>query len=121
MSVVRPELEGTAVSEISGVDVPLASAIEALRGELVAALDAGEGEEVRFALGPVELEFQVELSREAGGEAGVKFWVVALGGKGSRASATTHTVRLSLSPVLASDIDGDRPLVVGSEQLRRPR
>jgi hypothetical protein len=102
-------------------DVPLASAIEALRGELVAAVEAGRGQDVRFALGPIELEFQVEVSREAGGEAGVKFWVVALGGKGTRSSGTTHTVRLSLSPVLAAEAGDDRPLVVGSEQARRPR
>jgi hypothetical protein len=107
------------VVEGSEVDVPLASAVEALRRELVASLDAGKGEAVRFALGPIELEFQVEVAREAGVEAGVKFWVVGLGGKGTRSSSATHTVRLSLSPVLVGD--EDRPLVVGSEQLRRPR
>jgi hypothetical protein len=101
--------------------VPLASAIEALRGELIAAVRQGKDEEVRFALGPIELEFQVEVSREAGGEAGVKFWVVSLGGKGTRSSGTTHTVRVSLSPVLARDVGTDKPLVVGSEQVRRPR
>ncbi len=109
------------MADESGLDVPLASAIEALRGELVAAVQAGKGQEVRFALGSVELEFQVEVSRETGGEAGVKFWVIALGGKGTRSSGTAHTVRLSLSPVLASEAGDDRPLVVGSEQARRPR
>src|SRR3954452_11975714 len=99
------------MTDAPGVDVPLASAVEALRRELVVALEAGRGEEVRFALGPIELEFQVEVSREAGGEAGIKFWVVALGGKGSRSSGATHTVRLSLSPVLAADVGTDRPLV----------
>jgi hypothetical protein len=107
--------------DVSEIDVPLASAIEALRGELVAAVQEGKDQDVRFALGPIELEFQVEVSREAGVEAGVKFYVLALGGKGTRSSATTHTVRLSLSPVLGADVDADRPLVVGSDQLRRPR
>ncbi len=105
---------------MSEVDVSLSSAIDALRRELVAALEQGKDAEVRFALGPVELEFQVEISYDAGGEAGVRFWVVTLGGKGSRSSATTHTVRVSLSPVLAADVGTDRPLVVGSEQLQRP-
>lgn len=105
----------------SDVDIPLSRAIQALRRELVAAVQEGEDQEVRFALGPIELEFQVELSREAGGEAGIKFWVVSLGGKGSRTSGTTHTVRLSLSPVLASEAGRDIPLVVGSDQVRRPR
>jgi hypothetical protein len=107
--------------EVSEVEIPLASAIKALRRELVAAVKEANDQEVRFALGPIELEFQVEVSREAGGEAGVKFWVVSLGAKGSRMSGTTHTVRLSLSPVRASEAGGDVPLVVGSEQVRRPR
>lgn len=101
--------------------VPLADAIEALRAELVVALRKGWTEEVRFALGPIELEFQVEVSREAGGKAGVKFWVVELGGQGSRSSGSRHTVRVSLSPVMSDDAGQDRPLVVGSEQARRPR
>ncbi len=103
------------------LEVPLASAIAALRRELVAAVSEGEEKGVRFALGPIELEFQVEVSSEAAGEAGVRFWVVSLGGKGSRASGSTHTVRLTLNPVLASEVGKDFPLVVGSEQVRRPR
>ena len=70
------------MQDVSEVGVPLAAAIEALRGELVVALEKGKDAEVRFALGPVELEFQVEVSREVGADAGVKFWVLALGGKG---------------------------------------
>jgi hypothetical protein len=72
----------------------LAAAIEAPRGELVVALEKGKDAEVRFALGPVELEFQVEVSREMGADAGIKFWVVALGGEGSRSSATTQSVQV---------------------------
>lgn len=106
--------------DVSQGEVPLASAIEALRRELVVALAEGKDQEVRFALGPIELEFQVEVSREAGGEAGVKFWVVSLGAKGSRSSGSTHTVRVNLSPVLAS-VGTDKPLVVGSAQAERPR
>ena len=107
--------------DVSQVDVPLASAIKALRRELVTALHEGKDQDVRFALGPIELEFQVEVSREGGGDAGIKFWVVSLGAKGTRRSGTTHTVKLSLSPVLASEVGRDVPLVVGSEHVRRPR
>ncbi|MDP8943087.1 MAG: hypothetical protein M3N16_03065 [Actinomycetota bacterium] len=102
------------------VQIPLASAIRALRQELVAAVKEGEDEDVRFALGPIELEMQVEISEEASGEAGIAFWVVSLGAKGARTSGTTHTVRLSLTPALASEVGTDTPLVVGSEQVRRP-
>jgi Trypsin-co-occurring domain 2 len=101
------------------VRIPLASAIRSLRRELVAAVQAGQDEDVRFALGPIELELQVEMTREAGGDAKIGFWVVALGGRAGGSSGTSHTVRLSLSPVLASEA-GDAPLVVGSEAVRRP-
>jgi hypothetical protein len=101
-------------------DVPLADAIRALRRELLAAVREGEDKEVRFALGPIELEFQVEVAQEAGVEGGVKFWVISAGGTGSRRSEITHAVRLTPSPVLASEVGPNVPLVVGSEAMQRP-
>ena len=98
------------------VNIPLAEAIRALRAELVAAARQGRDEEVRFALGPVELELQVEVSKEAAADAGVKFWLVSVGGRGSRTAATTHTVRLSLSPVSATGDD----LIVRSDVAEQP-
>jgi hypothetical protein len=70
-----------------------------LRAELGEAVRAKTGEEIGFALGPVELELHVELSRETGGEAGIQFWLVSLGGKAARSSASTQTVRLQLTPL----------------------
>lgn len=87
------------------VEIPLAEAIRALRSELVKAARQGAGEEVRFALGPIDLELQVEASAEAGLSGGIKFWLVSLGGSGTRRSAATHTVKLSLTPVSASGED----------------
>ena len=101
--------------------IPLSSAIRALRRELVDAVKEGEEQEVKFALGPIELELQVEVSATGGGEAGIKFWVISVGGKGERTSARTQTVRISLTPVFADAGDGNRPLVVRSEQVLRPR
>jgi hypothetical protein len=101
------------------VGIPLANAIRSLRRELVAAVQEGQDEDVRFALGPIELELQVEITREAGGDAKIGFWVISFGGSAGRSSGTSHTVRLSLSPVLASEA-GDVPLVVGSDVVKRP-
>ena len=116
-------VESCAVSRDASDDaqIPLSSAIRALRRELVDAVREGEEQEVKFALGPIELELQVEVSASGGGEAGIKFWVISLGGKGERSSGRTQTVRISLTPVLGAGGDGDRPLVVGSEQVLRPR
>lgn len=102
------------------VPIPLASAIRALRTELQAAVRSSEGEELRFALGPVELELQVETASEGEGEAGIKFWLVSVGAKGSRSSGMTHTVRLSLTPVrVGADADEDRDVLVTSELEER--
>jgi hypothetical protein len=62
----------------------------------------GEGGNLRFGLGPVERELQPEIWREAGGEAGIAFWGVTVGGKSSHTPARTHGVRLVLT--LAGDI-----------------
>ena len=98
------------------LQIPLAEAIRALRRELVEAVREGEDEELRFALGDIDLELQVEVSKEAGGEAGIAFWLVTIGGKASRTSGTTHTIRLSLSPVSATGED----LIVRSQVKGRP-
>jgi hypothetical protein len=105
--------ESTIAAELQ---IPLADAIRALRRELVEAVRQPKDEEVRFALGPIDLELQVEVSKEAGGEAGIDFWLVTIGGKGSRTQATTHTVKLSLSPVSATG----EGLVVHSQVEGRP-
>jgi NTP-dependent ternary system trypsin peptidase co-occuring protein len=81
------------------VVVGLAEAIAALRGELTEALKAGKDEPLQFRLGPIELEFQLEVSKRAGGEVGIKFWVVSLGGKAEASRAGTHHIKLSLQPV----------------------
>jgi hypothetical protein len=75
-----------------------------------------DDEDVRFALGDVELELQVEVSKEAGGEGGIGFWLVTVGGKATRTSGTTHTIRLTLSPVSATGED----LIVRSRVTGRP-
>jgi Trypsin-co-occurring domain 2 len=101
---------------VAEVSIPLSEAIRALRLELVDAMRQGADEDVRFALGPIQLELQVEVSNEAGGEAGIKFWLISVGGKASRTSATTHTVKLSLTPVSAAGED----LIVRSRVEGRP-
>jgi hypothetical protein len=97
----------------------LASAIRALRAELVEAVRAGEGEEIRFALGPVDLELEVEPTAEGGVNGGIKFWLVSIAGKGSRSSSATHRVKLTLTPQLAGEIGGDRDVLVASELEER--
>src|SRR5215831_6252698 len=49
--------------------IPLQDAIRALRAEILAAHAEASTEEVRFELGPIEMEFQVVARREIGAEA----------------------------------------------------
>ena len=78
--------------------VELADLIGQLRAELTEAMHAGEGEDLRFELGPVELELTVAVSKEAKPGAKVKFWVVELGTDASVSSATNQKVKLVLDP-----------------------
>lgn len=83
--------------------VGLADAVRALRAELTAALVEGQDETLRFELGPVEMEFLLEIRKEAGGDAGVRFWVVSLGGKGAVSTGSTHRVKLVLTPKVGTE------------------
>lgn len=74
-------------------EIGIAEAVEHLRAELVAAA-AGGGSGPRFEVGPVELEFSVEMRKE--GKAGVKAWVVSAGAETSKVSV--HRVKLVLTP-----------------------
>lgn len=79
--------------------IALAEMVEELRQELQAAMEAGRGQEIRFQLSEVTLEAQVEVSREGGGTAGVKFWVAEIGASGGGSSARTQKLVLKLLPV----------------------
>lgn len=100
--------------------IPLASAIRVLRQQLQDAVREGAGEELRFALGAVELELHVEAAHEGGGDGGIKFWLVSVGAKASRSSGTSHTVRLSLTPVSVDAAGNEtRDVLVASEPEER--
>jgi len=80
--------------------VPLAWAIEAIRDELTGAWSAAQGAVVRFKPSAVELTLQLAVTSEGKGKAGVRWWLIELGGEYSRESAVTQTVKMSLTPVL---------------------
>lgn len=100
--------------------IPIAEAIQAIRREIVAAVSQGEGEDIKFDLGDIELEFQVQFSQQKGEEGNMKgsfkgslkdgvlpiiagVSVEASGefsGKQSeqKSKGTTHRVKLTLKP-----------------------
>ena len=98
------------------VTAGLSDTIAALRAELAAAMREGAGETLHFALGEVEVEFQVVVTRGAGADAGIRFGVVSFGAKGSLADEATHRIKLALQPM-----QGDRRAVIHGEGRRQPR
>lgn len=90
---------GADVDEGRGELPSLADTIAAVRRELISAQTAGQGEPIQFRTGPVEVEFEVVVTRTGSGQAGVQLWVLTLGGKGERGHATTQRIKVTLQPV----------------------
>ncbi|MFF2189350.1 trypco2 family protein [Streptomyces sp. NPDC058155] len=98
--------------------VELAELIRQLRKELKAAAAEGAeaGEALQFEVGPVEVEATVAISREAGANGKVRFWVVEAGGDGRFARSATQRITLTLHPkVVAQDGTTRSPLISGDE------
>ena len=91
--------------------IPLRDAVQALRGEIIAAAENASTQAVRFELGSIEMEFQVVARKEVGGEAKFGFHIFAadatLGGSGKSADERTQKVKFVLTPVLV-DMAGKR-------------
>ena len=111
--------------------VGLADAIGALRGELIRAWSSGQQERLRFKPAPVELTVQVAVTSAGKGRAGIRWWLIELGGEMSRESVVTQTLKLSLDPVMyddqgrptdvvISDVDTEDSHSDRDDQLRDP-
>lgn len=81
--------------------IELSKAIAALRQELIESVLAAQGERLRFEVGEITMEFQVEMELSADAKGGVKFWVTELGAGGAVKSKDTHKVVIPLKPVRA--------------------
>jgi hypothetical protein len=81
-------------------EIGLADAVSQVRAELERAISAGAASELAFRAESVEMEFEVALARNVGGEAGVHIWVVSVGAKGELSSSHTHRVKLVITPVV---------------------
>ncbi|MFD5840906.1 trypco2 family protein [Streptomyces chartreusis] len=101
--------------------VGLAEAVAALRGELMAALDEGNGSRIRFRATSVQVEFEIQVQRTATAAGGVKFWVVAGDVSGTDSRSVTHRVVLDLEPVdIPVTVGGSRELLIGGAPAARP-
>ncbi|MFJ1767854.1 trypco2 family protein [Amycolatopsis sp. NPDC088138] len=96
------------------MEIELADAVASVRDELMAAATRGAGSDVEFVVGPIELEFAVEMRRDAKVKAGFKAWLVSADAEGGLAQGRTHKVKLTLTPQKA----GGGDLLVAGEKAR---
>ncbi|MFD3797586.1 trypco2 family protein [Streptomyces californicus] len=96
------------------MDIPLVDAVAAVRDELIAAAGRGGNHpDVVFAVGPVEMEFEVELRADAKAKAGFKLWAVGAETEAGLSRGRTHRVSFTLTP---RNTGGGDLLVSGSKQ-----
>ncbi|MFC8667713.1 trypco2 family protein [Streptomyces sp. NPDC057199] len=102
--------------------IELSDLIRELRQQLTTAVADGAGEAVRFELGPVEVEATLAVTREEGGDAKVRLWVVDAGATGKYAQAQTQRITVTLTPkvvppggsaarsvlITGGEVDGER-------------
>ena len=101
----------------NAVALALADVIAQLRAELAEAISAGAGEDLRFQVGPVEVELTVAIEKSGTTGAKVKFWVLEAGADGKLASTSTQKIKVVLDPRRAGQPD-ERPYVSGPEASR---
>ncbi|MFD7107081.1 trypco2 family protein [Streptomyces celluloflavus] len=101
--------------------IELSEMIQQLRQELSAALADGDGQLVRFELGPVEIEATVEVGREAGGNGKVRFWLVDAGAEGRATQTRGQRITLTLQPKTFG-VDGTpRTLLIAGDEVAGER
>lgn len=82
--------------DLDGIE--LADAVESIRNQLMEAADRATDRPLAFAVGDIQMEFTLELRKEAKAGGKVKAWVVEAGADASRATGRTHKVAFTLSP-----------------------
>ncbi|MCI3224795.1 trypco2 family protein [Streptomyces sp. NP-1717] len=78
--------------------VDLTQAVQTVRDQLMAAAATGAGQDLRFDVGEIQMEFAVELRHDTRVKGGVKAWVVSADTDAGRGTAHTHKVAFTLKP-----------------------
>ncbi|GGQ08992.1 trypco2 family protein [Streptosporangium pseudovulgare] len=104
------------------MEIALADAVGAVREQLLEAVRRAEGEDLVFEVGPIELEFSVQLRKEGQGKFGVKVFAVSAEAGGGISKESTHRIQVTLVPQRS---DGSDVHIAGSArkdgQADRPR
>ncbi|GAA4412536.1 trypco2 family protein [Actinokineospora soli] len=87
------------------MEIELADAVQALRDELIEAAARANTAGVGFVVGPIELEFAVELKADAKLKTKFKAWVVSADVEAGVSRGRTHRVKVTLTPESAEGGD----------------
>jgi hypothetical protein len=105
--------------------IPLGKVIRALRVEILAAAEEASTQAIRFELGPIEMEFQVVVTKEAGGEAKLGFQIfgagATLGASGKGTDERTQKVKVVLNPKLVDLTDGQTKIDISRDAAAEGR
>jgi hypothetical protein len=93
--------------------IELAEVVNQLRSELEFAQGGAAEEELRFELGPIELEVTVGLTKEGGAGAKVRFWVAEVGAEAKASAMSTQRIKLTLHPTLRG-LRAEKRIAAGS-------
>ncbi|MEW1907406.1 trypco2 family protein [Kitasatospora sp. NPDC085895] len=80
------------------MEIGLADAVDAVRKELLEAASRGADQPLSFEVGPIEMEFEIELRAEAKAGGKFKAWVVSAETEAGIARGRTHRVAFTLTP-----------------------
>jgi len=80
------------------MEIELADAVAVVREELLEAARRGVGQGIVFEVGPIEMEFAVELRVDATAKTGFKAWVMTADVEAGVARGRTHRVMVTLTP-----------------------
>ncbi|NML51601.1 hypothetical protein HHL19_21760 [Streptomyces sp. R302] len=109
-------------------ELELHRAVGLIRDELVRAAAEGAGERLRFEVGPIGMEFAVELRKDVAAKGGFRAWVVSADVNAGLSRTTTHRINLTLTPVygdgqpvqVSEEVPGGTGAVEGGSLFRPP-
>jgi Trypsin-co-occurring domain 2 len=81
-----------------GLWVGLAAAVSGIRAELETAQESSKGSGLRFEVGPIELEFAVDIREDRTKSGGVDVRVLSLGASKDVGLTEAHRLKLTLLP-----------------------
>jgi hypothetical protein len=98
--------------------IALSEFISEIRSELEDATSDGNGHDLRFELGPIEIEASVTAVKDATPGAKVRLWIVDVGVDVKLSSSAVQRVKLQLNPVRTTSPNG-KALIAGSDHGER--